>query len=109
MPQPRVTGTVHPWLCTLLALAPLRSLHPNQPDQLGFLPLAEWQEGSEYDKYPPQYICYTIAWKLILNHKTVGRVTEEDLVVAPSEYWEGSLKASFEEMLQTKKKDHQQV
>lgn len=89
--------------------SPLRSLHPNQPDQLGFLPLAEWQEGCEYEERPPRYICYTIAWKLILNRKTVGRVTEEDLVVAPSEYWEGSLKASLEEMLQTKKKDRQRV
>ncbi|KAJ5808848.1 hypothetical protein N7474_010117, partial [Penicillium riverlandense] len=49
-----------------------------------------------------------IAWKLILNRKTVDRVTEGDLVIAPSDYW-GTLKADVEEMLQTKKKRHQRV
>ena len=34
----------------------LCSLHPNQQDQLGFLPLAEWQEGCEYEERPPRYI-----------------------------------------------------
>ncbi|OQE13971.1 hypothetical protein PENSTE_c040G02116 [Penicillium steckii] len=80
-----------------------------QPDHLNFLPLAEWQEGGEYDEMPPRYICYTIAWKLILNRKTVGKVTEEDLVIAPSEYWGKSLQANVENMLQTKKKRYQRV
>lgn len=26
---------------------------------------------------PPKYICYTIAWKVILNRKTAGTVTLE--------------------------------
>lgn len=30
-----------------------------QPDQLQFLPLAEWEEGSEYDEQPPRDVCYT--------------------------------------------------
>lgn len=76
-------------------------------DYLNFLPLAEWQEGGEYDEMPPRYICYTIAWKLILNCKTVGKVTEEDLVIAPSEYWEKALQTNVENILQTKKKRHQ--
>jgi hypothetical protein len=71
--------------------------------------LAEWEEGGEYDEQPPRYICYAIAWKLILNRKTVGRVTEGDLVIAPSDYWGQTLKADLEEMLQTKKKRHQRV
>ncbi|KAJ5783415.1 uncharacterized protein N7518_009092 [Penicillium psychrosexuale] len=33
---------------------------------------------------PPHYVCYTIAWKLVLNRKTVGKVTEDDLIVAPT-------------------------
>jgi hypothetical protein len=80
-----------------------------QSDHLKYMPLAEWKEGGEYDEQPPRYICYTIAWKLILNRKTVGRVTEEDLVIAPSDYWGKTLKADVEEMLQTKKKRHQRV
>jgi hypothetical protein len=36
-------------------------------------------------------------------------VTEEDLVVAPSEYWEETLKAAVKDMLQMKKKRYQRV
>lgn len=82
---------------------------PHQQEQLGFLPLDEWKEGVEYGEQPLKYICYTIAWKLILNRKTVGRVTEDDLVVAPSDHWEDSLKADVDDMLQTKKKRYQRV
>lgn len=92
-----------------LSPSPHRTLQPRQADQLRFLPLAEWEEGGEYEEQPPRYICYTIAWKLILNRKTVGKVTEEDLVVAPSDYWVESLSAGVEEMLQTKKKRQQRV
>jgi hypothetical protein len=34
---------------------------------LDFLPLVEWEQGAEYGELPPRYVCYTIAWKLILN------------------------------------------
>ncbi|KAJ5117746.1 hypothetical protein N7448_011378 [Penicillium atrosanguineum] len=80
-----------------------------QSDYLDFLPLVEWEEGGEYDELPPRYVSYTIAWKLILNRKTVGKVTEEDLVIAPSDYWGKRLQANVENMLQTKKKRHQRV
>ncbi|KAJ5737400.1 uncharacterized protein N7483_002525 [Penicillium malachiteum] len=89
--------------------APYRATDQPQSDQLDFLPFCEWNEGGEYYEEPPRYVCYTIEWKLILNHKAVGRVTEEDLVVAPSEYWEGTLKAGVEDMLQLKKRRHQRV
>ena len=85
---------------TLFSLSPSphRTLQPRQPDQLGFLPWAEWEDGGEYEEQPPKYICYTIKWKLILNRKTAGRVIE-DLIVAPSDYWKESLKADLEDML----------
>lgn len=76
---------------------------------LNFLPLSDWVEGGEYDVLPPRYVCYTLAWKLILNRRTVGKVTEEDLIIAPSEYWGQRLQADVENMLQTKKKRHQRV
>lgn len=87
-----------------LSPSPHRALQPRQADKLEFLPLTEWEEGGKYEEQPSRYICYTIAWKLILNRKTVGRVAEEDLVVAPSDHWMESLSADVEEMLQTKKK-----
>ena len=76
---------------------PYRATDQPQSDQLNFLPFAEWEEGGEYNEQPPRFVCYTIEWKLILNRKAVGRVTEEDLVVAPSEYWEETLKADVED------------
>jgi hypothetical protein len=91
------------------SLVPYRATDQPQSDQLNFPPFAEWEEGGEYDEQPPRYFCYTIEWKLILNRKAVGRVTEEDLAVAPSEYWEETLKADVEDMLQMKKKRHQRV
>lgn len=33
----------------------------DQSDHLKFPPLAEWEEGGEYDEQPPRYIYYTIA------------------------------------------------
>lgn len=47
--------------------------------------------------------------KHILNRKTVGKVTEEDLVIAPSDYWGNILQANVQNMLQTEKKRHQRV
>lgn len=71
--------------------------------------MPEWEKSGEYDELPLRYVCYLIAWKLILNRKTVGKVTEEDLVIAPSDYWGKSLRANVENMLQTKEKRHQRV
>ncbi|KAB8231321.1 uncharacterized protein BDW43DRAFT_313135 [Aspergillus alliaceus] len=74
--------------CTPATLySPSPALEPGlQPDQLGFLPFSLWEESVDYDERPPKYVCYSIAWKLVLNRKTVGKVTEEDLVVAKS-FW----------------------
>ncbi|KAJ5927153.1 hypothetical protein N7516_008926 [Penicillium verrucosum] len=89
--------------------APRRATDQSQSGQLGFLPFAEWEEGGEYDEEALKYVCYTIEWKVILNRKAVGRVTEENLVVAPGEYWQETLKADVEGLLQMKKKSHQRV
>ena len=66
-------------------------------------------EGVDYNNQQIEYICYTIEWRLKLNRKTVGKVTETDLFVAPSDYWEEVLKADVDDMLRTKKKRHQRV
>ncbi|CAG8876349.1 unnamed protein product [Penicillium nalgiovense] len=70
-----------------------------------FLPLAEWDEDNNYDEPSLGYIRYTIAWKLMLNRKKVGSVTEKGLVIAPRNYWTKALKPAVEEMLQMKKKN----
>lgn len=89
--------------------SPHHALPQPLQDRLGFLPLAEWERGGEYDQQPPRYVCYTVKWKLLLNNKPVGNVTEKDLVVAPSGYWEKYLKADLDNMVQTKRKPNQRV
>ncbi|KMU74832.1 hypothetical protein CISG_00762 [Coccidioides immitis RMSCC 3703] len=83
------------------------SPHPTLqgPDQLGFLPLAGWDQEDEYEENPPRYICYTIAWKIVLNRKSVCRDTEQDLVVTPSDYWTEILKPKMESSLHVKRRN----
>ncbi|KAL2859967.1 uncharacterized protein BJX67DRAFT_368368 [Aspergillus lucknowensis] len=92
-----------------LSPSPHRTLPQPPQDRLGFLPLAEWERGGEYDQQPPRYVCYTVKWKLLLNNKPVGNVTEKDLVVAPSQYWEKYLQVELDNMVKTKRKPNQRV
>ncbi|KAL4918747.1 hypothetical protein BDW62DRAFT_217518 [Aspergillus aurantiobrunneus] len=92
-----------------LSPSPHRTLPQPPQDRLRFLPLAEWERGGEYDQQPPRYVCYTVKWKLLLNNKPVGNVTEKDLVVAPSQYWKKYLQADLDNMVQTKRKPNQRV
>ncbi|KAL2801614.1 hypothetical protein BJX63DRAFT_169250 [Aspergillus granulosus] len=87
-----------------LSPSPHHTLPQPPQDRLGCLSLAEWERGGEYDQQPPRYVCYTVNWKLLLNNKPVGNVTEKDLVVAPSQYWEKYLQADLDNMVQTKRK-----
>jgi hypothetical protein len=87
--------------------APDRATSHLQPDQLRSLPFSQWEEGVDYNNQQVEYICYTIEWRLKLNRKMVGKVTEADLFVPPSNYWEEVLKADIDDMLRTKKKHHQ--
>lgn len=84
--------------------APDCAMDQLHPDLLKFLPFAEWNEGGECDEQPPRKSATQFAWRLLLNRMTVGRVTEDDLVVAPSDCWEETLKADVEALLQTKNK-----
>jgi hypothetical protein len=61
--------------------------------------VVEWDEEDKYKVQPPQYICYTIEWKLTLNYKKVGGETAKGLVVAPHDYWKNSPKNATEDML----------
>ncbi|KAF5865344.1 hypothetical protein ETB97_004154 [Aspergillus alliaceus] len=72
---------------TLYSLSPTPDpiTRQTQPDYLRFLPFAEWEEGEDYEREPPEFICYTIARKIIINHRIETRETEQDLVVAPKD------------------------
>ncbi|BDD64336.1 hypothetical protein MAP00_009163 [Monascus purpureus] len=79
-----------------------------QPNDLGFLPFDEWkrrkdnncEEAGEQD-----FIHYMITWKLKINQTIEAKETEQDLVIAPSEYWEKCLKQKIDGLMYTKKRN----
>lgn len=53
------------------------------PDQIGYIPFAAWDKEG---------IHYLLEWKVTLNTKVVARVSEPNLVIAPSIFWQKTLK-----------------
>jgi hypothetical protein len=67
--------------------SPHRTLQPPQDRVSSRIPPIGWMGGvRRLRRATTRYIHYTIEWKLTLNSKKVGSVTEKDLVVAPSDY-----------------------
>ncbi len=54
---------------------------------LSFVPYADWSPDQAYDDLPPSCMHYFMEWKLTVNRRIIAKQTENDLVVAPSDFW----------------------
>ncbi|KAF3390012.1 hypothetical protein DPV78_011859 [Talaromyces pinophilus] len=82
---------------------------PHVPARLPLLGLDDWEEGRAYDEQPPICIHYSIEWKLALNKRLETRDTEQNLVLAPSAYWNTFLKPKLERLIAQKFSRDQRV
>jgi hypothetical protein len=78
-----------------------QSHHPSY-SKLTFLQEADWDPNQTYDGDFPNYLRYSIEWKVTLNGKAISKDTEPDVPLAPECYWRLVLKARLEELLQNK-------
>ncbi|CAG8192768.1 unnamed protein product [Penicillium nalgiovense] len=77
------------------------------PRVLKFLRLCDWEDGKAYDEDPPTCIHYRIEWRVTNNNREVSKDTEEDVVLAPSAFWQLSLEKKLEKACKTAR--HRQV
>ena len=77
---------------------PTRGVGPTRRSQLRparktlpFVPYDDWLPGESYDDQPPSCMHYVMEWKLTLNKRVVAKQTEDDLVLAPSDFWKEEL------------------
>ena len=63
--------------------------------KLGFCQYRNWDKERTYDEDPSRYIHYTIEWEVKVNKRKVSKETEQDLVLAPAEYWEHFLESKI--------------
>lgn len=66
------------------------------------LRLSEWDRRKKYDESPPTCIHYSIEWKLTVNGRVVSKDSEQDLVLAPSDFWDRTLRSKLDKLLKKK-------
>lgn len=112
IPPLQATSAEHPSVCSPPGWIPDEHSDTSQPpqtDRLGFIQLEAWNRRRAYDEQPPICIHYLIEWKVTLNNRTVRRVTEPDLVIAPSACWQNFLEEKVEQVKRRKEFQNRRV
>ncbi|CZS92405.1 uncharacterized protein RAG0_02847 [Rhynchosporium agropyri] len=74
-----------------------------QADNITLCRLIDWDSEREYDEEPPNHIRYSIEWKVTVNNRAImPKDTEQDVVLAPSDYWEHFLEPKLKMFLHKK-------
>lgn len=63
---------------------------------LSFVSLVDFDPDHPYDENPPSYIRYGLEWTLRLNQKKIAFQTEPDVVLAPNDFWNHTLRLNLE-------------
>jgi hypothetical protein len=74
-----------------------------------FLQETELDPHETYDSDLPDYLRYSIEWKVTLNGKATSKDTEPEVLLAPSCYWRLVLQGHLEELIQKKFPGHRAV
>lgn len=57
-----------------------------------------------YKNYPPFCMHYIIEWKLTLNRRIAAKQTEDDLIIAPSDFWQEGLSSTITDIVKSSDK-----
>jgi hypothetical protein len=69
---------------------------------LPFMPYADWVPGQSYaEQQPPSCMHYIMEWKLTLNKRVIAKQTEDDLVLAPSDFWNKELLSKIADIVKS--------
>lgn len=64
---------------------------------------ADWDPYQSYD----DYICYSLEWKVTLNRRTVAKQTENNLFLAPSDFWNKELSSKVKNIVTSTRKPYE--
>jgi hypothetical protein len=79
------------------------SQQQTQASKLQLCQFADWDSERLYDEDPPQYIHYSVEWKVTVNNRAImPKDTEQDVVLALADCWEHILKPKLENFLHKK-------
>ncbi|GAB7336311.1 hypothetical protein MBLNU13_g09054t2 [Cladosporium sp. NU13] len=73
-----------------------------EAEALRLLQPSDWDQEKDYSANPPVCVRYTIIWKVKFNNRMIAKDTEQDIVLAPAQYWSMFLQAKLNTLLSKK-------